>query len=167
MLPIADAAPCPHCHGNAPSCTYAADKKCPLITIVAQNASIVVGAATAALTLANLIRPRFLRAFPSSALDATASHLKRPAPGTPFVIEADTKIKDILTAITSRQFTMELAFVRISELIDELDPSKDADKLVIARLERNIKILGSAKEVEAFTSSNVSSGDNGGVFSFI
>ena len=69
MLPSVDAAPCPHCHGNAPSCTYGTNNKCPLITIVAQNAAFVVGATTVALTLANLIRPRFLRAFPSSALE--------------------------------------------------------------------------------------------------
>ena len=159
---------CPHCHGNAPSCTFAMDKKCPLITIVAANAMVIAGTATAVgLSLTHLIRPRFLRAFMSASLDVIQSHVRRPAPGTAFVINIDTKMKDILQAISSGQYTMELAFLRLGELSDDLDPSKDTDKPKIARLERNIKLLGEAKDVSAFKTSTTHESDGGGVFSFI
>ena len=158
VVPVVDAVGlgCPHCHGNAPSCTFMTDSKCPLITTVATNASIIAGVATVALTLVNLIRPRFLRAFPSSSLDAIAALVKRPVPGSSFVIESNTKLKDILHAIASGRFTMELAFIRLGELIEELDPSVDGDKVKIARLESKVKLLGAAKDVNAFVSTTTS-----------
>ena len=52
-------------------------------------------------TLATLIRPRYLRIFGTNALQALVAMRRRPAAGTPFSITADTSKGDIVQAISA------------------------------------------------------------------
>ena len=45
---------CPGCFGNAASCTYETDGKCPTIDVPASNAAVVAGLATAAAVVLSL-----------------------------------------------------------------------------------------------------------------
>ena len=68
---------CPGCFGNAPSCTYDTNGKCPTIDIPVANAAAVAGVATAVaagLTLTNVISARFLRIFSRAHLQAVMHH---------------------------------------------------------------------------------------------
>ena len=59
---------CPHCYGNFASCSFDADGKCPTVTVVAENAGILAGSAAGFLTLATIVKAKFLRVFSKTSL---------------------------------------------------------------------------------------------------
>ena len=82
---------CPGCFGNAASCTYETDGKCPTIDVPASNAAVVAGLATAAavgLSLTNVISAR----CPSSSFRCAWCYIGRGA----YVVMGDTTLGDIL-----------------------------------------------------------------------
>ena len=159
---------CPNCHGNAAGCTWAADSSCPLVTLVMANAAVITATVVGTLSLTNLIKPRFLRAFAKASLDAIMAYKRRPVPGTVFVIERNTNTGDILQAVTNGQYTIELALMRIAELYDGLDTTPGhADARIIAKLDRDLKILDTARNVLAFVDSPTSSFNSAGVYTYV
>jgi hypothetical protein len=137
------AVPCPHCHGNFGSCAWsAANPVCPAVAVVSTNAK-VMAAGAGAIVVSTLIKPRFLRAFTKATLDSLVSLIKRPAPGTPFVIDAAMTGTALLSACRYGQTTVESALFGLSDLIDQ---ETDADEL--AKLKQKVemlKTLGSLK----------------------
>ena len=145
----ANAVDCPLCFGNLLGCSYGTDGKCPTTTKVAANAAALAATtATGVLCLANLVKPRFLRVFDRSSLSAIFSLARRPAPGTPFTLDAATSLSKVLQAISSGQFTVELALMRYAELIDV-----ETDDKVLKKLLANVKLLTATKDVKGFASS--------------
>ena len=81
LLICADAV-CPYCFGNIASCTFGSpDGKCPACDVPVANAGVVGGLAAmagTALTLTDVIRPRFLRIFTKAHLTAILQLVMRP-----------------------------------------------------------------------------------------
>ena len=139
---------CPHCQDNLPSCTWATTNSCPTITVVATNVLVLAGRATLGITLSltGLIRPRFLRVFDRSSLEAMVALFNRPAPGSTFTMDFDTPLSTIMQAIATGLFSLEMTFMRFAEL---QDATTDDDEL--AKIKRNVNMLSAAKDVQAFT----------------
>ena len=97
---------CPYCFGNIDSCTFnQPGGTCPACEVPAQNAGVVGGltalvSAGTALTLTNVVRPRFLRMFTKAHLTALLQLVRRPVPGTIFEVKQDTKLSVVLQAVS-------------------------------------------------------------------
>jgi hypothetical protein len=79
LVAAADAV-CPTCGGNLASCDYDTSLTCPAATVVANNAKVLLGtAAVSTMTIANLLRPRFLRVLGGGMLQRFVGS---PAPPT-------------------------------------------------------------------------------------
>ena len=111
---------CPHCFGNLASCTYGDDAKCPTIDVPTANAAIVA-AGVGALTIAKIIKPRFLRMFSRVAFDTVLCLVKRSEPGTAFEITSTTTSTAILSAIHNGQLSMEMAIFKLCDLMEAAD----------------------------------------------
>ena len=119
---LVDATGCPHC-GNFNSCTWASNNKCPADTVVAANA-VVMAAGTGLITLAGIIRPRFLKLFSQVAFDTIIALVNRSEQGTPFQISKTTTATALLTAVSNSLITLDIAVLKLCELIEaESDPS--------------------------------------------
>jgi len=137
---------CPNCHGNAQGCTWTlADSRCPLVSLAVANAAIITATVAGTLSLHQSIKPRFLQVFAHASLDSTMFYMRRPQPGTVSIFEAHTTSRDILQAIANKQCTIELAIMRVADLFGDLDPADEANKPLIAKLERTLKIIHAAK----------------------
>ena len=142
---LVDATGCPHCHGNFNSCTWASNNKCPADTVVAANA-VVMAAGTGLITLAGIIKPRFLKLFSQVAFDTIIALVHRSEPGTPFQISKTTTATAILTAVSNSLITLDIAVFKLCELIeDESDPS------AAAPLIRRLECVKTASEIQAQT----------------
>ena len=108
---------CPHCFGNFMSCTFDTDSKCPAIVDVTNNAA-VIAAGSGILTLAKLIKPRFMRLFSRVHLDTILTLASRKEPGEAFDITEDTTGTQLLMAIQNGRTTMEMAIFKLCELMD-------------------------------------------------
>ena len=102
---------CPWCQGNAPTCTYLVDERCPTQTVIAANAaSFVAGVGEVALNAA-LISPEYLSIVKNENLNSLIHLHNRPAPGTSFTLTLATGISRIIRAIrvgdVSMQFVLE------------------------------------------------------------
>ena len=128
-------APCPHCHGNFASCSWGTDTKCPAVDVVSSNAA-VMAAGTGAIVVSALIKPRFLRAFTKATLDSLVFLIKRPVPGTPFVIDASMSGTALLSACRYGQTTVESALFGLSDLIDN-----ESDATALAKLKQKVEVL--------------------------
>jgi len=138
-------ATCPGCFGNAASCTFDTNAKCPSIDVPMANAGIVAGlvaSAALSLTLTNIISPRFLRLFSRAHLQAVMQLVRRPAPGSIFEIKPDTKLTAILAAVSNGLVTMEQAVITFAGFIDE-----EADAAKQAALVQRFKLLSSTNQV--------------------
>ena len=161
LLICADAV-CPYCFGNIASCTFGSpDGKCPACDVPVANAGVVGGLAAmagTALTLTDVIRPRFLRIFTKAHLTAILQLVMRPQAGTIFEIKSTSKLASVLQAISVGQVTLEQAMVAYAGFIDD-DDGKDAPRLT--KLRETYKMLSSAKDVKAFGGVGVASSDLG------
>ena len=156
---------CPYCFGNIASCRFDTDAgKCPANDLPTQNAGVVGGlaalvAAGTALTLTDIVRPRFLRMFTKAHLSALLQLVKRPAAGTIFEVKEGSKLTDVLQAISVGQLTLEHAMICYAGFIDDCDPVDDKDKL--QRLRETYKLLSSTKDMKGFASSGTASAEIG------
>ena len=91
---------CPYCFGNFASCTYDTNKLCPTIDVPAANAA-VVAAGAGVLTLAKIIKPRFLRALSTVSFDTILALVKRAEPGAAFDFDKNTPSTTLLTAVAN------------------------------------------------------------------
>ncbi len=117
LFTLTEAAPCPHCFGSLASCDFASSKTCPLISTVASNAAVITAGA-GVLSIAALIKPRFLRIFSRVAFDTILTLAKRKEPGTAFEITADTSATALLTAIQGGKITLEMVLFKLLELAE-------------------------------------------------
>ena len=103
---------CPYCFGNLASCTFGTSGgKCLACDVPVSNAGVVGGVAAlagTALTLTDVIRPRFLRIFTKAHLTAILQLVKRPQAGTIFEIKSTSKLASVLQAISVGQVTLRL-----------------------------------------------------------
>ena len=132
---------CPHCFGTLSGCTFSVDKRCPVSGGMDANTA-VVAAGVGALTLTNLIRPRFMRMFSRVSFETILALVKRSEPGTGFTIEKDTKTPTILTAISNGRITFENAVIRLCELVED-----ESDATAIAVLTRRLDCLKTACDI--------------------
>ena len=163
LVPVVFAV-CPGCSGNAASCTYDTDGKCPTIDLPTANAGVVAGLASAAaatLTLTNVISPRFLRMFTRAHLNAVLQLVRRPSPGTIFELKPDTKLTAVLSAVSSGQVTMEQALVAFAGFIDD-----EADEAKRKALVERYKLLTSTKDIGKYTGTGSTVTDTG-VYSWL
>ena len=153
---------CPYCFGNLASCTFGTSGgKCLACDVPVSNAGVVGGVAAlagTALTLTDVIRPRFLRIFTKAHLTAILQLVKRPQAGTIFEIKSTSKLASVLQAISVGQVTLEQALVAYAGFIDD-DDGSDAGRLT--KLRETYKMLSSAKDVKAFGGVGVASSDLG------
>ena len=100
---------CPSCQGNAPSCTYATDGRCPVADTITANAGVIAGTAAAGTTLilSNVVPARWLKVLNRHSTEHVTSLVSRPAPGTIFQVAADTGIDAIYTALSQSRTTFE------------------------------------------------------------
>ena len=163
LVPVVFAV-CPGCSGNAASCTYDTDGKCPTIDLPTANAGVVAGLASAAavtLTLTHVISPRFLRMFTRAHLNAVLQLVRRPSPGTIFELKPDTKLTAVLSAVSSGQVTMEQALVAFAGFIDD-----EADEAKRKALVERYKLLTSTKDIGKYTAAGSTVTDTG-VYSWL
>ena len=155
---------CPGCFGNAPSCTYDTNGKCPTIDIPVANAAAVAGVATAVaagLTLTNVISARFLRIFSRAHLQAVMQLVRRPAPGSIFEIKPDTRLTAILAAVSNGLITLDQATVTYAGFIDDESDDKRRAELV-----ERYKLLTATKDIKTFSTASATATDMG-VFSWL
>jgi len=155
---------CPGCFGNAASCTYETDGKCPTIDVPASNAAVVAGLATAAavgLSLTNVISARFLRLFSRAHLQAVMQLVRRPAPGSIFEITPDTKLTAILAAVSNGLVSLEQATITFAGFIDD-----EADEVKRKALVERYKLMTAAKDIKTFSTTSATATDMG-VYSWL
>ena len=92
---------CPHCHGNFASCTFSSSGKCITVEAVAKNAGVLAGSAAGVLSLAGLIKPRFLRMMSNVAFETVVALVKRAEPGSAFEVIEPTGATEILNALAN------------------------------------------------------------------
>ena len=139
----ASAAPqCPHCFSTFASCTYITDSQCPLVDVVAANAR-VIAAGAGTLTIAKIIKPRFLRLFSRVAFETILTLVKRKEPGAAFEITATTSATAIMTAVQSGQTTLEMVIFKLLEL-REAATEADVKENLKSRLEM-LKVVSDIK----------------------
>lgn len=152
---------CPHCHGNFVSCDWASKKVCCTQEVVKDNATIVA-AGVGALTLAGIIKPRFLKMFSRVAFDTILSLINRQEPGTSFELTADTKTSKILDAIRNGLTNLETVLFKLCGFIDE---EENADKRTA--LKTRLECLKAAADIQAKLPGAGGSLSDSGIFSFI
>ena len=143
LFAVAGAVDCPHCFGHLSSCQFATKKFCPLISTVATNAG-VIAAGTGVLSIAAVIKPRFLRIFSRVAFDTILTLAKRKEPGAAFTITATTSATAILTAIQSGQITLEMVLFKLLELAEEA-----SDEGVIQKLKDRMEMLRTVSDIKS------------------
>jgi hypothetical protein len=156
---------CPGCAGNAPSCTYSTNGKCPSIDVPTANAALVAGISTAtttAIALTGVIAPRFLRMFSRAHLQAVLQLVRRPTPGTIFEIKKDTKLSAILQAVGNGVVTMEQATIALATFIDD-----ETETAVRAKLEKTYELLVATKELKVNGVGVGAVASDAGVFSWL
>ena len=137
MVPTVQAAPCPTCSDCLPGCTFSTNARaCPFIASVAANTAIVAGG-MGALNIAGLLKPRFMRLFSKVAFETLLALVRRRQPGTVFEIDANTKLPDVLMAVSNGLLTMEHAVLRFCELIE--DAATDPVRATLTRRLDNLK----------------------------
>ena len=119
---------CPHCGGSFPSCSWATDSRCPTVTVPSANAAIMA-AGTGALSLAALIKPRFLRMMSTVSFDTILALVKRAAPGTAFTFDASTPAPTLLAAIANGQTTWDVVLMKLCELFEAAANDAEATKI--------------------------------------
>ena len=152
LFTLTEAAPCPHCFGSLASCDFASSKTCPLISTVASNAAVITAGA-GVLSIAALIKPRFLRIFSRVAFDTILTLAKRKEPGTAFEITADTSATAILTAIQGGQITLEMVLFKLLELAEAATEAP-----VIKKLKDRMDMLRTVSDIKAKLPSTAFSG---------
>jgi hypothetical protein len=143
---------CPYCFGNFASCTYDSDQKCPTAEIPAANA-LVVAAGAGALSLAKIIKPRFLRAFSKVSFDTILALVKRAEPGAPFEFTKDTSSTTLLTAVGNGRVTLDVVVLKLCEFMEE-----EADKNARATLKNRLDCISTATAIRAKASPAAFSG---------
>ena len=140
---------CPSCGSSIASCTYDTDQRCPTITIVATNASAMAGVGVVStVTLATLIRPRYLRIFGTNALQALVAMRRRPAAGTPFSITADTSKGDIVQAISAGRISQMEAVEQLAQQLSGVEAEEEGEEKTrkLANITRSLDLLRTLKE---------------------
>ena len=158
---------CPVCFGSLPSCDFATSSKCVIDTQVATNTAVIAGGAAAGLSLAAIIRARWMRIFSLSSINAISALAKREPPGTVFAHSATTTLKDVVAAIASGRYSLDLACMKYSELLDACDSSVEGQARA-KKLERDLANLSLMSKTGTLSvGASLASGDQGGVFSFL
>jgi hypothetical protein len=153
---------CPHCGGSFSSCTWASDSKCPTVTVPMDNAT-VIAAGTGVLTLAALIKPRFLRMMSSVSFDTILALIKRAAPGTAFTFDATTSAPTLIAAIANGRTTWDVVLMRLCELYEGASDSATADKI-----KNRMDCIKTAADIKAKTDSPAFNGlFDTGILTFI
>jgi len=168
LVAAADAV-CPTCGGNLASCDYDTSQTCPAATVVANNAKVLLGtAAVSTMTIANLLRPRFLRVLGGGMLQRFVALHRQPEKGTTFEIKRTTKPSEVTAAMQTGRISQIDAATQIQQVIEEIDQAIDTagDDVAKALLEREKEkwtdyLKGGFKYVTSATESDGLSGPEG------
>ena len=155
-------ATCPMCHGYISSCTWSpSSPECPSIDEPTANRAIIAGG-TGTISLAKSIGARFLRAFTRAELTAVTTIAARPPPGTPVVIAAGTKLKEIGIYLSQGLVSMEQVSLLYAGFIDE---ESDADKK--KELMNNLKLIMSLKDLPGVSGAQADAGEPYGALTWL
>ena len=167
MLEFCEAV-CPTCFGSLPSCAFATCGKCAIEVQVAANTAIIVSGAAAGLSLATILKPRWMRIFHLSSINAICALAQRKPPGTVFEHTGTTSLTDVASAVANGQYSLDLAVLKYAELLDKCDLTTAAGKAAADRLERDLKNLSVMARTGAMSAAAAhSTRDQGGVYSFL
>ena len=167
MLEFCEAV-CPTCFGSLPSCAFATCGKCAIEVQVAANTAIIVSGAAAGLSLATILKPRWMRIFHLSSINAICALAQRKPPGTVFEHTGTTSLTDVASAVANGQYSLDLAVLKYAELLDKCDLTTTAGKTAADRLERDLKNLSMMARTGAMSAAAAhSTRDQGGVYSFL
>lgn len=92
---------------------------------VASNVETIVNG-VGAFTIANLIKPRFLRIFRQTHIDSLLHLIKRPSPGEGFTVTLSSTASEILNAVQYGLATSRAILGGVVDLMDEARKSKDS-----------------------------------------
>ena len=155
-------ATCPMCHGYISSCTWSpSNQQCPSIDEPTANRAILAGA-TGTISLAKSIGARFLRAFTRAELTAVTTIAARPPPGTPVVIAAGTKLKEIGIYLSQGLVSIEQVSLLYTGFIDE---ESDTDKK--KELMNNLKLIMSLKDLPGVSGAQADAGEPYGAYTWL
>ena len=155
-------ATCPMCHGYISSCTWSpSNQQCPSIDEPTANRAILAGA-TGTISLAKSIGARFLRAFTRAELTAVTTIAARPPPGTPVVIAAGTKLKEIGIYLSQGLVSIEQVSLLYAGFIDE---ESDAD--MKKELMNNLKLIMSLKDLPGVSGAQADVGEPYGAYTWL
>ena len=140
---------CPHCHGNFASCTFSSSGKCITVEAVAKNAGVLAGSAAGVLSLAGLIKPRFLRMMSNVAFETVVALVKRAEPGSAFEVKESTGATEILNALANGLITLDIVLMKLCGMIEDT-----TDEAVRAKLERRLQCIKTAADIKAKMSSS-------------
>ena len=130
---------CPTCFGNFAGCKFAETSTCVAITLTASNADTITKK-VGSLDLSAMIPSRLLRVFARTTLNALVALAGRPAPGTPFAIDENTKGPAIEVAIMSHQIEKSSAVTMLGELIEDC-PHTDEGRATREKLSHRLNYL--------------------------
>ena len=155
-------ATCPMCHGYISSCTWSpSSPQCPSIDEPTANRAIIAGG-TGTISLAKSIGARFLRAFTRAELTAVTTIAARPPPGTPVVIAAGTKLKEIGIYLSQGLVSIEQVSLLYTGFIDE---ESDTDKK--KELMNNLKLIMSLKDLPGVSGAQADAGEPYGAYTWL
>ena len=148
---------CATCRGACDGC--AGGDSCPWLATVAANAAVVVATATAgAISIAKLLPPDLLRAFPRQHLEKIRRLAQLPPPGSVFDFNpGTTTITMLRAALTQGLIGASDARGYMSELVNAAPDEK------VTRLLAGCKLLGAELDSEAMSPLD----DLGGLHTYI
>ena len=143
FAPSAYGAGCDGCFGQAHNCPGSGRANCPWVTGIATNSAAVAAATGSAITLANLLPTRFLRAFPRAILRTLVLITSRTVGAFD---PAGKTTKDIRQAVVSGAMAKDDALLEIADRLEALDPNAgdyDAKRRALESAFTIMKELGS------------------------
>ena len=104
----------------------------------------VVAAGAGVLTLAKIIKPRFLRALSTVSFDTMLALVKRVEPGAAFDFDKNTPSTTLLTAVANRRVTLDEVVLKLCEFME-----LEADKEVKASIKTRLDCISTATAIRA------------------
>ena len=104
----------------------------------------VVAAGAGVLTLAKIIKPRFLRALSTVSFDTILALVKRAEPGAAFDFDKNTPSTTLLTAVANGRVTLDVVVLKLCEFME-----LEADKEVKASIKTRLDCISTATAIRA------------------
>ena len=138
---------CQICFGEATAygCPGDDNTKCPWVTGISSNATLVAAiaagtATTATFAISTLLPLRFRRLFPRNVLDILATIYSRPKNGAEFN-PINKSLKEVASAIRSGSYSKNEAVLFWASKLDDLDEGDDSYELQLKKISSQLQAL--------------------------